>query len=89
VDSRTQAEREAELVLREARLEADRILERARQEEAVVRERADGAARQFTTYVASFRTLLERHLGEVDGLQRRTGPEVTDPRGSPATGGTP
>jgi hypothetical protein len=24
--------------------------------------------------VASFRTLLERHLGEVDGLQRRTGP---------------
>ena len=87
VDSRAQAEREAELVLREAKMEAERILERARQEEAVVRERADGAARQFTTYVASFRTLLERHLGEVDGLQRRTGPEVTDPRGTPVSGG--
>ena len=87
VDSRAQAEREAELVLREAKLEAERILERARQEEAVVRERSDGAVRQFTTYVASFRTLLERHLGEVDGLQRRTGPEVTDPRGKAATGG--
>jgi hypothetical protein len=24
--------------------------------------------------VASFRTLLERHLGEVDGLQRRVRP---------------
>ncbi|HET6798028.1 MAG TPA: DivIVA domain-containing protein, partial [Gemmatimonadales bacterium] len=71
VDSREQAEREAELVLREARAEADRIMERARQEEAVVRQRADGAARQFSTYVASFRALLERHLGEVDGLQRR------------------
>jgi DivIVA domain-containing protein len=71
VDSREQAEREAELVLREARAEADKILERARQEEASVRERTDGAARQFTAYVASFRTLLERHLGEVDGLQRR------------------
>jgi DivIVA domain-containing protein len=71
VDSREQAEREAELVLREARTEADRIMERARQEEAAVRERSDGAARQFTAYVASFRNLLERHLGEVDGLQRR------------------
>jgi cell division septum initiation protein DivIVA len=71
VDSREQAEREAELVLREARAEADRIMERARQEEAVVRQQADGAARQFSAYVASFRALLERHLGEVDGLQRR------------------
>ena len=71
VDSREQAEREAELVLREARAEADRIMERARQEEGAVRTRADGAVRQFTAYVASFRALLERHLGEVDGLQNR------------------
>jgi DivIVA domain-containing protein len=71
VDSREQAEREAELVLREARAEADKIMERAQQEEAAVRDRTDGAARQFSAYVASFRTLLERHLGEVDGLQRR------------------
>jgi cell division initiation protein len=78
VDSREQAEREAELVLREARAEAERILERARHEEAVVRERADGAARQFSAYVASFRTLLERHLGEVDGLQRRPHPGMPD-----------
>jgi DivIVA domain-containing protein len=88
VDSRAQAEREAELVLREAKMEAERILERARQEEAVVRERADGAARQFTAYVSAFRTLLERHLGEVDGLQRRTVPEVTEPRGNAVTGDT-
>jgi DivIVA domain-containing protein len=76
VDSREQAEREAELVLREARVEAGRVIERARQEEATVRERADSAARQFTAYVASFRTLLERHLGEVDGLQRRPRPDL-------------
>ncbi len=85
VDSRAQAEREAELMLREAGNEAERILERARQEEAVVRERAAGAARQFTAYVASFRALLERHLGEVDGLQRRTGPEVAGASGNPQT----
>jgi cell division septum initiation protein DivIVA len=86
VDSRAQAEREAELVLREASTEAERILERAHQEEALVRERAAGAARQFTAYVASFRALLERHLGEVDGLQRRTGPEVAGAAGSPQVG---
>lgn len=86
VDSRAQAEREAELVLREASTEAERILERARQEEAVVRERAAGAARQFTAYVASFRGLLERHLGEVDGLQRRTGPEVPSAAGNAPVG---
>jgi DivIVA domain-containing protein len=81
VDSREQAEREAELVLRGARAEAERIMERARQEEAAVRERTDGAARQFTAYVASFRTLLERHLGEVDGLQRRPPPDISEPPG--------
>ncbi|HJR15367.1 MAG TPA: DivIVA domain-containing protein [Gemmatimonadales bacterium] len=86
VDSRAQAEREAELVLREASTEAERILERARQEEALVRERAAGAARQFTAYVASFRALLERHLGEVDGLQRRTGPDVAGSAGDQQTG---
>ena len=42
VDSREQAEREAELVLREARAEAERILERARQEE----EAGPGARRR-------------------------------------------
>lgn len=73
VDSREQAERQAELVLREARVEADKILERARRDEESVRERADAASRQFATYIASFRTLLERHLGEVDGLHIGSG----------------
>jgi DivIVA domain-containing protein len=89
VDSREQAEREAELVLREARAEAERVMERARQEEAVVRARADGAARQFTAYVASFRGLLERHLGEVDGLQRRPRPDIPEIPGETSAGEQP
>ena len=89
VDSREQAEREAELVLREARAEAERIMERARQEEAAVRARSDGAARQFTAYVASFRALLERHLGEVDGLQRRPRPDMPELAGETSTGEQP
>jgi DivIVA domain-containing protein len=86
VDSREQAEREAELVLREARGEAEGIMERARQEEAAVRVRSDGAARQFSAYVASFRALLERHLGEVDGLQRRPGADMPELPGETSSG---
>ncbi len=67
-ETRDQAEREAEQVLRDARAEAERMVARARQDEQMVRERADSAVRQFTAYVASFRALLQRHLGEVDGL---------------------
>lgn len=86
-DSKAQAEREAELLLREAKAEAGRIIERAHQDEAVVRERADVAVRQFAAYVASFRTLLERHLGELDGLQRRTGPAAGAPAERLESGG--
>jgi DivIVA domain-containing protein len=87
VDSKAQAEREAELLIREARAKAEQIIARAHTDEAAVRERADGAARQFASYVASFRTLLERQLGELDGLQRRTSPEGRNP-GQTAVGGT-
>ena len=68
-DSREQAEREAELVLKDARAEAHRIVEQARQEEISVRQRAETAMRQFTAYLAGFRALLQRQLAELDVLE--------------------
>jgi len=68
-DSREQAGREAELVLKDARAEALRIVEQARQEEITVRQRAETAARQFTAYLAGFRALLQRQLAELDVLE--------------------
>jgi DivIVA domain-containing protein len=68
-DSRQQAEREAELILKEAKAEAHRILEQARSDEVSVRARADSAARQFTAYLAGFRSLLQRQLAELDVLE--------------------
>jgi DivIVA domain-containing protein len=68
-DSREQAEREAELILKEAQAEAHRIVAQARQDEVSVRARADSAARQFTAYVAGFRSLLQRQLTELDVLE--------------------
>jgi DivIVA domain-containing protein len=68
-DSRQQADREAELTLKEARAEAHRIVEQARQDEVSVRARAESAARQFTAYLAGFRSLLQRQLAELDVLE--------------------
>ncbi|MBA3259084.1 MAG: DivIVA domain-containing protein [Gemmatimonadales bacterium] len=68
-DSRQQAERESELILKEAKSEAHRIVEQARQDEVSVRARADSAARQFAAYLAGFRGLLQRQLAELDVLE--------------------
>ncbi|HEU4569766.1 MAG TPA: DivIVA domain-containing protein [Gemmatimonadales bacterium] len=68
-DAKAQSEREAEAALREAKTEAMRVLARAEEQERVIRERFEAAQRQFATYLANFRALLERQLGEVEGLQ--------------------
>ncbi|HEU4763257.1 MAG TPA: DivIVA domain-containing protein [Gemmatimonadales bacterium] len=68
-DTKVQADREAESVLREARAEALRIVQQAQEQEQVIRERSEAASRMFASYLANFRALLERQLGEVEGLQ--------------------
>lgn len=68
-DAQVAAERETAMAMREAALEAEKIVERSRLDERLVRERADSAARQFSAYVAAFRSLLERQLAELDVLE--------------------
>lgn len=68
-DIQAQADREAEVIMREARAEAGRIVERAQEDEGAVRQRSEAAVRQLATYVASFRALLERHQGELATLE--------------------
>lgn len=68
-DSKQQAERDADAVLREARAEAHHLIERAGLDERLVRERGEAAVRQFSAYVAAFRGLLERQFAELDVLQ--------------------
>jgi DivIVA domain-containing protein len=67
-DTEQGARREADLVLREARAQASQILQEARGTEGAVRRDIEAAQRQFTAYLAAFRTLLERYLSEVDAL---------------------
>jgi DivIVA domain-containing protein len=63
------SKREAELVAREARIQADATLAEARSEERAIRREIETAQRQFDSYLASFRTLLERYLSEVEALE--------------------
>lgn len=69
LDAEQQARREADGVLREARSEALQVVNEAQAEERLLRDRTEVGKRQFAAFLANFRALLERQLGEVDGLQ--------------------
>ena len=71
-DTKQQAERESEAIIREAKAESLRLLAQSQQEERQIRERTEALSRQFAAYLANFRALLERQLGEVEGLQTHT-----------------
>jgi DivIVA domain-containing protein len=75
------ARKEAELIAREARVKADETLNEAKAEERAVRREIETAQRQFSSYLASFRTLLERYLSEVDALEAH-GRDGSAPGGS-------
>lgn len=69
VDAQEQAGRDAEGILSEAQSEAARVVEEATRMEHMVRDRTVEAQRQFARYVTNFRAMLERQMGEVEGLE--------------------
>jgi DivIVA domain-containing protein len=69
IDAEQQASKDAELIIREAKTEALRQLNEAQGQDRLLRERTDVGKRQFAAFLANFRALLERQLGEVEGLQ--------------------
>ena len=66
---RDQAEREAQLVLKEARAEADRIVESARSDVRRMEQELDALDRSRRTYLAQMRALLARQLSEVEASE--------------------
>ena len=69
VDAEVQATREAEGIVRQAKAESVRLIEEASRTEALIHERMAEAQRQFARYVTNLRSLLERQMGEVEGLE--------------------
>src|SRR5438045_5224004 len=67
-DTRAAAEREGQVIVREAEAEAKRVLDEVRNAESAVQARVAETERAFQQYVGGFRALLERHLGELRAL---------------------
>ncbi len=69
VDVEEQATRQAETIVREAKAESVRLVEEATRAENLVHDRMAEAQRQFASYVTNLRALLERQMGQVEGLE--------------------
>lgn len=67
-ETRAGAQREAQVVVREAETEAQRILAAARAAQGELERQSADVQRQFQAYVAGFRALLERQLAELRAL---------------------
>ena len=69
VDVEEQATRQAETIVGEAKAESVRLVEEATRAENLVHDRMAEAQRQFASYVTNLRALLERQMGQVEGLE--------------------
>ena len=67
-ETRESAEREGQVIVREAQSEAKRLLDEAKTAQSVVEARMAETERQFQQYVGGFRALLERHIAELRAL---------------------
>jgi cell division septum initiation protein DivIVA len=85
---REQADREAQLILREARAESERMLSDQKQQIARVEADLDLLVRQRRTYLAQLRAMVERQLAEISaaeaaptslGPERQSGEEPARP----------
>jgi DivIVA domain-containing protein len=83
---REQADKEAQLILREARADAERIVEDARAEIRRMEDQIASLDRGRRAYLAQVRLLIERHLSEITAAEQ-SGPSdaaVRDGSGSPS-----
>ena len=66
---RDQAERESQLILKEAQAEGERLVEHARAEVRRMEAELDSLDRSRRTYLAQMRALLARQLSEVEASE--------------------
>jgi cell division septum initiation protein DivIVA len=83
-DIREQAEREAQLIVREAQQEADRQLQSVRDEVARVQQELQTLWRTRRSFIAQQRSQLERQLAELHSAEQEPVPDFTTPRTGPA-----
>ena len=87
-DVRGQAEREAQLIIREAQGEAERVIETARAEVRRMEQELDNLDRSRRTYLAQMRTLIARQLSEVEASDSQVIASTLRGAGSNSSGST-
>jgi DivIVA domain-containing protein len=75
-DIREQADKESQLIIREARAEADRIIEDARQEVRRMEDQIASLDRARRAYLAQLRMVVERQLAEISAAEHASNPSV-------------
>jgi DivIVA domain-containing protein len=76
-EMREQAEKEAQLIMREAKGEGERMIEEARAEVRRLAGELEGLERARRAYLMQLRTLVERQLADLDAVA--AGPAVLPP----------
>ena len=76
-DIREQADKEAQLILREARAESDRILDGARSESRRIEDQLASLERSRRAFLSQLRLMIERQLSEVIAAEQAPGPDAT------------
>jgi DivIVA domain-containing protein len=69
---REQAEREAQLILREARAEAERLQDTMKQDLRALQDQVVALERARRSYLAQLRLLVERQLAEIEASESAT-----------------
>ena len=76
-DTRASAEREGQVIVREAEAAAKRLLDEARIAESAVQSKMAETERQYQQYMGGFRALLERQIAELRALDGGGGSQKT------------
>ncbi len=75
-DIHEQADKEAQLIIREARVEADRIVEGARHDIRRLEDQLGALERARRSYLSQIRMLVERQLSEITAAEQMPAPEL-------------
>jgi DivIVA domain-containing protein len=81
---REQADRESQLIIREAKAEGERIIEEARNEVRKVQAELDSLVRTRRAFFVQMRAVAQRQLAEIDALEGSTAPIRPEAQGNHA-----
>ncbi len=77
-ETREQAEREAQLILREARAEGEKLVEESRQDVRRLQLQLESLERARRSYLVQWRAFTERQLNELQAAESAPAPLVPD-----------